>query len=229
MKTDVQRNRHEELTDMTETAEQRSNTYGFLALIFRTETTANMLKRIKDPEFLDALSEMGEAFEDDFLQRPEDELIEDLAVEYARLFIGPGKHISPYESVQHERDDGDWGQLWGADTVAVKKFIETAGLEYKTEYTGLPDHISVELEFMSEVIKREASAWKDNDREGALYCLKIEKKFIEEHLAGWVPVFCDKVIEQAEFSFYRGIAKLTKSFLENEQEEIDNYLMQAQG
>lgn len=215
--------------DNIETSEHRSSVYGFLALIFRTEVTENLLKQIKDTDMLSTLSDIGAGFDNDFLQRPENELIEDLAVEYTRLFLGPGKHISPHESIYHERGDGDWGNLWGADTVAVKKFIETAGLEYRNEYTGLPDHIGVELEFMGEVIKREAAARKDNDREGALYCLKIEKKFIDEHLAGWIPMFCDKVIEHAELSFYREIAKLTKSFLENEREEIGNYLMQAQG
>lgn len=211
-----------------ETAEQRSNIYGFLSLIYKTEVTENLLNKIKETGMLSTLiNEMETSFEDDFLHRPDKELIEDLAVEYARLFLGPGKHISPHESVHHERDDGDWGQLWGADTVAVKKFIETSGLEYHSDYKGLPDHIGVELEFMGEVIKREAGAWKNNDPEGALYCIKIEKKFIEEHLAGWVPVFCDKVIVQAESSFYREIAKLTKNFLENEAGGIDNYLMQA--
>ncbi len=216
-----------DLKYMADTTKQRSNTYGFLALLYRAEITENMLKQIKAPMFLAALSGMGVALEDDILQRPESKLIEDLAVEYARLFIGPGKHISPHESVHHKRDDGDWGQLWGADTVAVKKFIESTGLKYNLEYSGLPDDISVELEFMSEVIKREAAAWKDNDREGAVYCLKIEKKFIEEHLAKWVPSFCDKIIAQAEPSFYREIAELTKSFIELEKEKTDNCLFRG--
>ncbi len=211
-----------------ETAEARSSIYSFLSLIYRTEVTENLLKQIKETNMLSTLSDMGASFEKDFLQRPDKELIEDLAVEYTRLFLGPGEHISPHESIYHERGDGDWGQLWGADTVAVKKFIEASGLKYKTEYTGLPDHVSVELDFMGEVIKREAEAWKDNDREGAAYCLKIQKKFIKKHLGAWVPVFCDKVVEHAELSFYRELAKFTGNFVKNESEEIDNCLMKAQ-
>ncbi len=212
---------------MIETARQRSNIYGLLALIYRTEITKTLLQHIKEPEFLSVLYDMGAKLEDDFLKKPEDVLIEDLVLEYARLFLGPGKHISPHESVHHERDDGDWGQLWGADTVAVKKFIETAGLEYKSKYTGLPDHISVELEFMLEAAKREAQAWEENDNDGVLYCLKMEKKFIEEHLIKWLPVFCDKVISEAEMAFYREMAKLTKSFIEFEKETINKYITEA--
>ena len=211
-----------------ETSEARSSIYSFLSLVYRTEVTENLLKQIKKADMLSTLSDMGANFEKDFLKRPYKKLIEDLAVEYTRLFLGPGKHISPHESVHHKRDDGDWGNLWGADTVAVKKFIETSGLEYKTEYTGLPDHISIELEFMGEVIKRESEALIDNDREGAVYCLKIQRKFIKEHLGAWVPVFCDKVVEHAELSFYSGIAKLTQNFLENESKEIEKSLKQAE-
>ena len=210
-----------------ETAEQRSSIYGFLSLIYRAEVTDSLLKRIKETEMLSVLTGMGARFEDDFLHQPDNELLEVLAVEYTRLFLGPGKHIPPYESVHHERDDGDWGKLWGKDTVLVKKFIESAGLEYKSDFTGLPDHISVELEFMQEAAKREAQAWKANDLDGAVYCLKMEKKFIDEHLAAWVSVFCDKVIAEAEMSFYRETAKLTKSFIELEKEDMNKYLNDA--
>ncbi len=217
-----------EIKDMAETARERGNIYGFLSLIYRTEVTKDLLRRIKDTEMLTVLIKTEAGFADDFLSRSDSRLIEDLAVEYARLFLGPGKHIPPYESVHHERDDGDWGRLWGKDTVLVKKFIESAGLEYKSEFTGLPDHISVELEFMRETAKREARAWKENNLDGAVYCLKMEKKFIDEHLAMWITVFCDKVIANAEMSFYREIARLTKSFIELEKEEINKYLKDAE-
>jgi TorA maturation chaperone TorD len=170
---------------------------------------------------------MGAELKDDFFKRPEDELIEDLAVEYTRLFLGPGRHISPHESIHHERGDGKWGELWGADTVAVKKFIETSGLEYKSGYNGMPDHISVELEFMQEAAKREAQAREADDNDGALYCLRMEKKFISEHLK-WISVFCDKVISEAEMAFYREMAKITKNFMEFEQVEIDKYISEAE-
>ncbi|MBW1903115.1 MAG: molecular chaperone TorD family protein, partial [Deltaproteobacteria bacterium] len=106
-------------------------------------------------------------------------------------------------------------------TVDVKNFIESSGLEYKPEYKGLPDHISVELEFMQQVTLREEQAWKEEDEEGALYCMKIEKKFIQEHLGRWIPDFCEKVVQEAELPFYRAMASLTKNFLEFEKKEIN--------
>ena len=212
---------------MIETAGHRSNIYSFLSLIFRTEVTKELLENIKERSFVSMLTDMGVNFDDDFLTKPEDALSENLAVEYARLFLGPDKHISPHESVHHERNDGDWGVLWGRSTVEVKKFIETAGLKYKKQYSGLPDHISVELEFMQEAARNESQAWKENKNEEAVYCLKMEKKFIEEHLLTWVPAFCDKIIADAEMPFYREMAELTKSFIEFEKKEIDNYISEV--
>jgi TorA maturation chaperone TorD len=143
------------------------------------------------------------------------------------LFLGPGSHISPHESIHYERDDGDWGRHWGASTVEVKKFVESLGLKYRENDTSIPDHISVEMEVMQKVIDKEREAWSKNNRKDALHYLKIEKMFMEDHLSKWVPQFCDKVMSGAEMSFYREIAKLTKSFIEFEKGEINKSLSVA--
>ena len=204
-------------------AASRSSLYGFIATLFREEITIERLHQLKTRDVIKTLFEPANQFYDAF-DKPEEQLIEDLAVEYARLFLGPAKHISPHESIHHDNDGGDWGTHWGKATVEVKKFIESAGLEYISEYTGMPDHISVELEFMQQATSREAQAWESNDSEGALYCLKMEKKFLDDHIMKWIPLFCYKVINEAELSFYREIANLTKSFLEIEINEVDQII-----
>ncbi|HIJ55944.1 MAG TPA: molecular chaperone TorD family protein [Deltaproteobacteria bacterium] len=210
-----------EKNDTATMARQRSDIYGFLAMVYRQEVTSDFLEQIKDPRFLGVLSDLEIQFDDDFLLKPEKELLEDLAVEYARLFLGPGRHISPHESIHHEKDNSKWGQLWGDSTVEVKKFIEATGLEYQPDYKGLPDHISVELEFMQQLTLREEQAWDDADTEGADSCRNIEKKFIEEHLIPWVSAFCEKIMQEAELPFYRDLAALTRKFIEFEQDEIN--------
>ncbi len=219
---------HSEVQDSAEGARIRSNVYGFLSSMFREEITAERLRQLKAPVIKEALAEMGFQY-DIFSQKGQDELLEDLAVEYARLFLGPAKHISPHESIHHRRDDGDWGSHWGASTVDVKQFIETAGLEYKQEYTGMPDHISVELEFMKEAAGREAQAIEEKDWEGALYCQKMEKKFLCDHLIKWIPAFCDQIMSQAEISFYGELAEVTKEFITLEFEEINKSITATEG
>ena len=202
-------------------ANHRATIYGFLAAIYRQEVSSDLLKRIKDPQFLEVLSNLGVDLNNGFFQKPEHELLQDLAVEYAHLFVGPGKHISPHESVHHKRDDGQYGQLWGPSTAEVKNFIESSGLEYQPVYTGLPDHISVELEFMQHVVMREEQAWKDDDKETALLCQENGKKFVDEHLFRWIPKFCEEVITEADLPFYREMARLTKTFIEFEKQELN--------
>jgi TorA maturation chaperone TorD len=205
----------------TPLANFRSTIYGFLAAIYRQEVSSDLLQQIKDPQFLGVLTQLGIELNNGFFKKPDKELLDALAVEYARLFLGPGKHISPHESVHHKKENTQSGQLWGESTAEVKKIIESSGLEYKTEYTGLPDHISVELEFMQQVILREEKAWQDNDKETALLCQENEKKFVDEHLFRWIPEFCEKVITDADLPFYREIARFTRAFIEFEKQEMD--------
>jgi TorA maturation chaperone TorD len=206
--------------EMASFAGHRSSIYGLLAAIYRQEVSSDLLQQIKGPQFLGVLTKLGIELNNGFFKTPEKELLEEMAVEYARLFVGPGKHISPHESVHHKRDDGQNGQLWGLSTAEVRNFIESSGLKYESDYKGLPDHISVELEFMQQVTQREETAWIEKDDGIAGQCLKNEKKFIEEHLARWIPDFCEKVIKEAYLPFYREMAKLTKTFIEFEAEEI---------
>ena len=201
--------------------------YGFLARVYRKEVLPDLLSQIGAPQFRGVLSDLGADLGDEFFARKDEDIIEDLAEEYTRLFMGPGPHIPPYESIHHERNDGDWGSLWGASTVEVKKFIETAGLHYKDDFAELPDHISVELEFMQKVIEKERDAWEEGDSDRALYCLKMEKMFIDDHLIKWVPQFCGKVVSEAELSFYREMARITGNFLQFEKENIDAYISDA--
>jgi len=202
-------------------AKNRSDIYGLLASVYRQEVTSDLIQQIKDPQFLGVLSDLGTERLDTFLQKPENELLGDLAVEYARLFLGPGKHISPHESVHHQREDGQWGKLWGASTAEVKKLIEATGLSYSDDFKGLPDHITVEFEFMQQLTLCEEQAWEETDTDKVTTCRQVEKKFIEEHLVRWIPAFCEKVIQEAELPFYRAVAALTRSFIEFEKAEMN--------
>jgi len=211
-----------EKKNFKELAEYRSSIYGFIAAVYRQELTSELLQQMKARRFQEVLSNLGVKLNNGFFQNSEKELLENLAIEYTRLFVGPGKHISPHESVHHKKEGVQSGQLWGELTAQVKNIIESSGLEYKSEYTGMPDHISVELEFMQQVVQREAQAWQADDDETALRCLKNEKKFVDEHLLGWIPDFCQKVSSAAEMPFYREMAGLTRSFIEFEKQELKN-------
>jgi TorA maturation chaperone TorD len=159
---------------------------------------------------------MGVELGEKFSRLPESTAAEALGLEFTRLFIGPGSHISAHESIFTEMD-GDASNLWGKKTVEVKNFIETAGLDYEPEFTGIPDHISVELEFMQKLTAWEAEKWTQLDQKSAEYCSTVQAMFLDRHLLCWLPQFCDVVMEQAELPFYRSMAELTRNFMEFER------------
>lgn len=204
--------------EMAELATARANVYGLLTAVFQEEPSSSFLTRLKDPEILGVFEALGLSLGDDFQDLPNDRLREELAIEFTRLFLGPRGHISPHESLHTDSASNGNADLWGADTVKVKRFMEAAGLTVDDSFTGMPDHISAEMEFMQQLATREAEAWTEADEEFATNILKIERRFYDEHLSQWVARFCDKLIEGAEHPFYRGIAEMTKGFIEYEGE-----------
>ncbi len=190
----------------------RSFLYGFLATVYRSEPNYLVIRLFKTSEFLSALEDLGVPLDESFLQKGDDELIEILGEEYTRIFCGPGKHVSPYESVHVEKD----ASLWGPSTVAVKKFIESNGFTLQSSYKGIPDHISVELEFMQKMVRQSGIARKNNRTDEEKYYQHIANQFIEGHLSRWIPSFCHQVMEYASIPFYEEMARLTRDFIELE-------------
>ena len=204
---------------LADSAKSRSDIYGLLSTVFRAEPTEALIRELRGPRFSGAFSEMGVELGEGFYSEPESEVAEQLAFEFTRLFIGPGPHISAHESIFVEVDDGIGG-LWGQQTVAVKKFIETTGLNYDPKFTGIPDHVSVELEFMRNLTAWEADKWVEEDNKNAEYCLSVQRMFLEEHLLRWLPQCCNAVMAKAEMPFYRAMAELTKQYVEVERQSI---------
>ncbi len=201
-------------------AENRSHYYGFLSTVYLREPTREFIKSLRESKLLDALNKSDLRLDKQINNDVSDKNLNDLVLEYTRLFIGPGKHIAPYESVYRDNDDA----LWSETTARVKDFIESSGLEYSCNWSGLPDHIGVELEFMQWLTCHEKDAWTVDNKETAIRCLEFEKKFIDEHLSQWVPIFCDKVKEEARTAFYGEMAELTRQFIDFDSKLIESNL-----
>ena len=114
--------------DLARTAMESSNLHGFLAAVFRAEVTPEFLQDLRSAAVVEALADVGVEMTDQFLNGPEAEVVEYLAVEYCTLYLGPGEHISPHESIYRDNEDRK-GEFWGDSTVAVKKYIQAVGFE----------------------------------------------------------------------------------------------------
>jgi TorA maturation chaperone TorD len=195
------------------TARERSGLYSFLAEVFRAEPSADLLRRIKDERFAGVLEAAGAHLGAELAGPSEDALLEDLAVEYTRLFLGPGKHVRPFAATYL---DGAGASLCGPTTAWVRDFMERAGFELAPGHRNLPDHVFVEMEFMARLTLREAEAVEAGDAAAASQSRRIQREFLETHLGRWLPQFCGHAAEHAELSFYRELARLTGHFLDSE-------------
>lgn len=198
---------------MAATAMERSNLYGLLAAVFREEPTEALLCQMRSAPIRESLSEAGVDLGPDVLKGDEGEVLERLAVEYARLFLGPGKHIAPYASVYLS---GEGASLCGPAAVAVRKLIEEEGFAIASPHNLLPDHAAVELEFMQRLAEREAAASETSQPARAAGCRRAQVHFLTSHLRLWFPEFCRQVEASAELSLYREMAALARAFVESD-------------
>uniref|UniRef100_A0A7J3VSW8 Dehydrogenase n=1 Tax=Caldiarchaeum subterraneum TaxID=311458 RepID=A0A7J3VSW8_CALS0 len=81
----------------------------------------------------------------------------------------------------------------------VAGFYRAFGVKHAGEY---PDHVAVQLEFLSLLLLKEAAALGEGDEENAETCRQARMKFLEKHLGGWVRLFSQHVEKNAEKPAY---------------------------
>lgn len=136
----------------------------------------------------------------------------ELNVDYAKLFVGPNDLLAPpYGSVY--LDGGR--RVMGDSTMEVIKLYEEQGLVMDGDFKNLPDHITVELEFIYYLIFKEIEALEKSDIHGACEFINKQKLFLDRFLKRWIQPFCDKMREGAKSEFYRTLADCACAFIKD--------------
>jgi TorA maturation chaperone TorD len=138
--------------------------------------------------------------------------VPDLLQEFTRLFVGPSP-LPLYESVYRSKS----GLVMQEETLAVRKKYMEAGLVVHPDRSFPDDHIGAELEFVFYLCQKSAEAQK---MEELFPWLKMQQVFFQDHLNQWVPLLCDRLFQEAESPYFKGIAKATKGFITWDFEEI---------
>lgn len=129
----------------------------------------------------------------------------DLQVEYTRLLRGIDRShevTEPYESLARE------GQLCGATTEAVAAAYRAAGFADIAPEAGPPDHAGTELRFLALLGFEEMKAWQAGDTSAAEAWQARQARFIDEHVAQWLPAHCGRLRDAASTAFYRAVATI---------------------
>jgi len=157
---------------------------------------------------LEALDQL-KADQASLIDRVPQELLKELKVEYARLFIGPGRPaVQPYETFYDEASISSGRPLLIVSPAAmtVEQAYREAGLALPKALQEPPDHIAIELEFLYYLSKKESDGWATGDNVGAKKWRRRELAFIDGHIGRWGQQFCGKVEAESQHSFYRAIA-----------------------
>ncbi len=140
--------------------------------------------------------------------------LEALEVDYTRLFVGPFKVLAaPYGSVYLEDN-----RMIGESTIDVQKCYEHEGLDIVIK--DAPDHVAMELEFMYYLIAKEIEATENENQQNVELCRQGQLSFLQTHLARWMPHFAENVLKNAQTDFYKELARLSNTFVQNDKAEL---------
>jgi TorA maturation chaperone TorD len=72
------------------------------------------------------------------------------------------------------------------------------------------------------LIFKEIEALEKSDIETTVSFLEKQRAFLREHLGAWVFDFADIIEEEAETDFYKNLARATKTFIEQNFDELSD-------
>jgi putative dimethyl sulfoxide reductase chaperone len=139
-----------------------------------------------------------------------DAIMQETRLEYNRLFVGPDiLPAPPWESVYVDSEH----LLFGETTLQVREIYKELGLQFIHGNHEPDDHIALELEFVSHLIKMTLSAIYCNNRKAIIALLDRQIFFLRNHLLNWTPQFGSLLSENTTHPLYRGAARLLLEYL----------------
>jgi len=195
---------------------------GLLAALFsppEKEATEEMRAGQAPSFFLQNISSWGgeSAFLKAFQSPTESEdLFRVLQNEYDRLFLNPrGASVSLVESFYKSWTDDpkcrlsfarEKGFIMGDAALHLLALYENSGLQVAEEFQSRPDHLAVELEFLSLLYRMSAG--------------RAIKKFIDDHL-DWLPQLKEKLNQAQAHPIYSGALEALCLFLAGERVRLE--------
>lgn len=163
----------------------------------------------------------------DWLAHPGVDPLTDLAVDYARVFLGAGISEGivayPYESVY---TSGERLIMQEARDRVVEAY-RARGFDKLKTLEVPEDHIALELEFMARLSQGALEAGAAGDWTAATTLLHDQELFLEQHLLNWTGAFCADIRGCAATDFYRAVAWITDGFLEMERMIIEDLISES--
>ena len=174
-----------------------AGTYRLLARTWIREVDEQFLTFLLVPPLRDAFTAAGGVLPEDAAPST----LEELAVDYCQLFLGPANHLPPFQSVWQR------GQFQGESAESMQHFVSVSGCES----SGLMlDHLGVQLDVMGRLLDFGSESVQHFDE-----VVDLAATYYAQHLNWAAPLF-DLAINRAATDFYRSTIRMTRDFLSSE-------------
>lgn len=131
--------------------------------------------------------------------------LDDLAADFAAIYLNNSLSASPYESVWISDDH----LACAAPMFELRDLYAKAGLQAADWRSRFDDHFVLQLEYLRRVLADSSSAPEHL------------ASFIDEHIGYWFPDFAQRVSMQCATPFYAALAELTHVWLVCFRELLD--------
>lgn len=195
-----------------------------LAALHDRELTADIVQALHEARFPDCLGLMPastettaawRAMQEGMISlpaRPDATVLDQLASEYAAIYLTGAYGASPYESVWTDDDHlmcqqamFEWREIYAAAGLATRDWRQRPD-----------DHLVLQLVYVAHVARRAATA----DSAGFADAWRTLAKVLDEHTLRWLPDFAARVAARTESPFYAGLAVLTAAWIDTLHELI---------
>ena len=186
--------------------------YRLLSRLWVSELDAEWLEMLVDGSLADVAEELEFP-----LDGPREEVLEQLAIEYCGLVIGPKNHVPPHQSVWVE------GQLHGQTVVSMQQFLEVVREEVDAT---MSDHLGVQLGVMGIIVESlaESQAMPETGTEtgtekgsDVTELTELARVFFATHIM-WITRFLARAGAATDSKFYLRLIAVTSEFLAEEHE-----------
>lgn len=182
---------------------ERGAVYGLLARLWKSELGRDLLIDLQQESVRCAYEAVGGYVPADATN----EELDQLAMDFCQLFIGPNGHLPPYQSIWIE------GRFESKTVASLREYVEILADAGGWSVNNPLDHLAVELDMMSYILisQKRVDTASERDEMSAL-----ASRFFFEHVSWSIPL-CEAAHKRCETEFYRRLTKLTGDFLQDEQ------------
>jgi TorA maturation chaperone TorD len=185
-----------------------SNILGFLSTLFM-DKPSNILKKLS-PNAKETLTSVFGDIEEirKILKLLEDnKQLDIIDQEFETLFSIPGPKYNPPISAMYW--DNRVKALQGPSTINAVEYYKKTKFNYLEYQNFVPDHISIELLFLSNICNSLSAALKNDDTILVMKVLSVARSFLDKHMLYWINKFQRKILQIKSITFYPNVIKIT--------------------